>query len=270
MKFRIALFLGTLSLSLCASADQAEQIEELLAMSSADRRAALKAIPASERQGLWFAVKRAQHAQSASAKSGGAERAGKRAQNKKGPGQQGAAKGPVLGSIQYDDGTGSTTFLEANTQAIIGNRFNTHTGAPVLTSGTIDTVQAVFMPGATATTQSAGFVVLGPQTMSGGAMAIFSTFTSAGTGMTETVTYTGLGVNYTGSSFFVLFGNFDASYVPVFGTGTTNGQGHHGVSGNTGGMGPNITATTPISGFNALARTTGSILPVELMQFTVD
>lgn len=179
----------------------------------------------------------------------------------------------IVGSIVYDVGVVDTTFGGG---AIIGNRFDTHTGAPVLASGTVSSVQAVVVqgPAFNSMNDSAGFVLLGPQTGMGGAFAIFSTFTNGLTGMTETVTFTGIGESYTGSSFFVLFGDFASSYVPAYGTGTTQGQGGHGVVGYTGGMGPNITNTFDFGGVrNGLVRATGNILstvPVELMKFEIE
>jgi len=141
----------------------------------------------------------------------------------------------------------------------------------VLNPGTVSTVQAVVAQGPAFTTSSAGFVLLGPQTTGGGAMALFSTFTNTPTGTTDTVTFAGIGASYTGSSFFVLFGDFDSVYVPVFGTGSTLGQGHHGVVGYTGGMGPNITGTFDFGDtLNALVRSTGNIVPVELMSYSVE
>lgn len=189
--------------------------------------------------------------------------------SKAGPSAKVAAS--KTGTIQYDDGMITTSF---GSGSIIGNRFNTFSGGnPVGSNGTINTVEAVVVQGGAFTTQSAGFVVEGPQTVGGGAMAIFSTFTNAGTGATETVTFPGLGVNYAGSSFFVLFGDFNNSYIPAFGTGTVNGQGHHGAFGDTGGMGPNVTNIIDSPSLNALIRVTGNIvydIPVELMKFEVE
>jgi hypothetical protein len=174
----------------------------------------------------------------------------------------------AVGTITYDDGVITTSFGGG---AIVGNRFDTHTGIPVFGSGTVETVQAVVVPGSAITSSSAGFVLLGPQTTMGGANAIFSTFTAGLTAATETVTFTGLGVSYTGSSFFVLFGDFASSYVPAFGSGSTLGQGFHGVVGYTGGMGPNITGTSNLGGtLNGLVRATGNIVPVELMTFGIE
>ncbi|MCA1779058.1 MAG: hypothetical protein LC637_06670, partial [Xanthomonadaceae bacterium] len=179
-----------------------------------------------------------------------------------------AAANRAVGTITYDDGVSTTTFGGG---AIIGNRFDTHTGVPVLASGTISQVQAVVVQGPAFTSSSAGFVIEGPQTAGGGAMAVFSTFTTGLTGTTNTVTFSGLGVNYPGSSFFVLFGDFANVYVPAFGTGTTNGQGHHGVVGYTGGMGPNITSTFDFGQtLNSLVRASGNILPVELIEYGVE
>jgi len=246
-----------------AAVDNSAQLQAMKTMSPAERRAHLKTMTATERRGLWMQLRR--------------ERAQEQGQSLR---KRGDAATPhaltgdrqpslpqrVVGSITYDNGTATTSF---NTGTIVGNRFNTHTGVPVFTSGTVSTVQAVVVQGSGFTTSSAGFVLLGPQTGGGGAMAIFSSFTAA-TGTMDTVTFTGIGAGYTGSSFYVLFGDFSNSYVPAFGTGTTLAQGHHGVMGNTGGMGPNITATTPLTTLNALIRATGNIVPVELMSFDVE
>ena len=265
MRFRTTLaFLALTCVSPWAFADQQAQIDALLAMSPTDRRAALKAIPADERNGLWFAVKKAQFERKGHQFSG--SKAGDKNEQPLKPTRPAGAKAP--GTIQYDDGTVTTSFNISN--AIIGNRFDTHATGNVMVSGTVDTVVAVVVQGSAFTTSSAGFVMLGPETVSGGAMALFSTFTAGDGGPTDTVTFTGLGASYTGSSYYVLFGAFNNSYVPAFGTGSTNGQGHHGVIGLTGGMGPNITTISDQTTLNALVRTTGNVLPVELMQFTVD
>ena len=174
----------------------------------------------------------------------------------------------AVGSIVYDSGPVTTSFGGGS---IIGNRFNTALGQPVLPNGTIETVSAVVIPGPSQTTSSAGFVIEGPKTAGGGAQALFSSFTNAA-GTVDTVVFNNLGVQYTGNSFYVLFGDFANSYVPAFGPGTLDGQGHHGVRGFTGGMGPNITSTAPISGLNAFIRATGNItnpIPVELMKFEI-
>jgi len=240
------------------------KVESLLAMPAAERRAELKSLTAEQRRGLWLKVKRAQ-----------AERRGKsplvRGSKLKGHPLTATPKKSLpalaVGTIGYDSGAPSTSFGGGS---LVGNRFNTHTGNPVFSSGTVSTVVGQVVPGTGLTTNSAGFVLLNPQTGGGGATAIFSTFTTA-SGTADTVTFSGMGANYTGSSFFVLFGDFSSSYIPVLGTGSTLGQGHHGVVGYTGGVGPSITGTFNLGGtLNAFIRATGNIVPVELMTFNID
>lgn len=247
------------------------RIAELRAMSKADRTAALRAMAPEDRRGLWFQLKQAERADQgrASTADGFYRDAIANGSGSRTPVDRGTGNGRAVGTIQYDDGVSTISFGGG---AIIGNRFDTHTGGVNLTaSGTVDTVVAVVVQGPAFTTTSAGFVLEGPQTVGGGAMAIFSTFTGGISGATDTVTFSGLGQNYTGSSFFVLFGDFASVYVPAFGTGTNNGQGFHGVVGYTGGMGPNITSTFDFGGtLNSLVRASGNILPVELMDYGVN
>lgn len=242
------------------------RIETLLAMSPAERRAYLKGLSANERRGLWAKLHQTLWA-----------RRGVNPPSATGSGQYnkpipiGGGKAKVrqklLGTIVYDSGFPTIGF---GGNQIVGNRFNTHTGIPVVLSGTVSTIQALVVPGPINTTSSAGFVLLGPQTGGGGASALFSTFTGA-FGVISSVTFAGLGVSYTGSSFFVLFGDFASSYIPVVGTGTTLGQGHHAVVGYTGGAFPNITGTGVLGSlFNSYVRARGNIVPVELMTFEVE
>jgi hypothetical protein len=263
------MLIGAAAVSVCAAPapaqDQAalsQQIAALRAMSRADRRAELKKLTPEERRGMWMELKREQVAKQGAAHMNYASMTGHPVTAVP------AALPRVIGTIAYDGGFPTTGFGGG---ALVGNRFNTHTGIPVLASGTVSTIQAVVVPGPAhgSSSSSAGFVMLGPQTTGGGALAVFSSFTNA-TGVIDTVSFAGLGANYTGSSFFVLFGDFASSYIPVFGTGTTLGQGHHGVVGYTGGMGPNITGTFDFGGaLNAFVRATGNIVPVELMTFDV-
>lgn len=253
--------------STAASAAGDPRVPGLVALSPAERRIALRAMSKEDRKSIWFELKRALAAanrgQAPAIKGAGYPGRPTTPQN------PATSVGPLppAGTIQYDSGAFTTSFGGG---AIVGNRFNTHTGAPVGVNGMVTQVQAVVIPGATNTTSSAGFVLLGPQTTGGGANAVFSTFTGA-TGSTDTVTFSGLGANYTGSSFFVLFGDFANSYIPVFGTQSANGQGHHGVVGYTGGMGPNITGTFDFGQtLNSFVRASGNILPVELMSFDID
>jgi hypothetical protein len=240
-----------------SGADASTQVAALAAMSGAERRAALAGMSAAARGAVYA---QARQRWGSGGRNPGVYRGG-------GFPVSGGRLLPrrVVGTIAYDSGFPSTGFGGGN---IVGNRFNTHTGVPVLASGTVSTIQAQVAPGTANTTSSAGFVLLGPQTVGGGAMALFSTFTNA-TGVIDSLTFPGIGVSYPGSSFFVLFGDFASVYIPVFGPGTTQGQGHHGVVGYTGGMGPNITGTSNLGGLNSFIRATGNIVPVELMEFDV-
>jgi len=244
------------------------RVSELQGMSRAERKAAIQAMTPDERRGVWFAVKQADRAEKRATEP--TEGFYRQAMYDT-PGSAARRPAPAtraVGTITYDDNIGATTFGGG---AIIGNRFDTHTGVPVLASGTVETVQAVVVQGPAFSSDSAGFVLEGPQTGGGGAMAIFSTFTNGLTATTETVTFAGIGASYTGSSFFVLFGDFASLYVPAFGTGSVNGQGHHGVVGYTGGMGPNITSTFDFGGtLNSLVRASGNILPVELIEYGIE
>lgn len=276
----IRIFAATVLLMLAVTPLQAqdgsmeERVAELRAMEPAERRAVLKAMSPEERRGLWFQVKKLDREQDggAGAETGfyrealAAEGAGNDASAS---GQRREAGSRAVGTITYDDGAGSIDFGGG---ALVGNRFDTHTGVPVLASGTVSTVVGVVVPGAGVTNSSAGFVLHGPQTTGGGATAIFSSWTNGLTANTETVTFTGIGANYTGDSFHVLFADFANSYVPRLGQGTTNGQGYHGLVGYTGGQGgPDLTGTFDFGeANNALVRASGNILPVELMEFGVE
>ena len=272
MQIRPVLGLILLLVSSVVMADKAADVDRLLAMSPDERRAALKAMPADERSDLWFAVKKAQRG---GAKATGfyrdyiasTEKSSAQGKIKYDTSPSAPAAGKAVGTITYDDGVINTSFGGG---AIIGNRFDTHTGIPVFASGQVSTVQAVVVQGPAFTTSTVGVIVLGPQTVGGAASAIFNTITSA-TGTTATITVTGIGANYTGSSFFALISDFATGYVPAFGTGSNIGQGFHGMVGYTGGNFPNITSTFDFGGTrNGLVRATGNIVPVELMQFSVD
>jgi hypothetical protein len=248
------------------------QIEKLLELPAEERRARLKQLTPGARRGLWLKLKRAEFE-----RRGARPRASAKDLEPR-PIEAPPGKGvfqKVVGSIAYDRGFPAVGF---GSDGLIGNRFNTHTGVPVLNPGTIATVRAVVVPGSTGggTTrgvtgvQSAGFVVFGQQTSMGGAPALFSTFAPA-SGVIDTVSFTGLSVAYTGSSFFVMFGDFTPSYIPVFGTETTMGQGHHAAFVPSTGTGRGtVTAISDLPGFNGLIRTTGNIVPVELMKFDVE
>lgn len=239
-------------------------VNRLAALAPAARRAELKAMDPSLRRGLWFAVLAKVRADRGV--EGPAQGSYRSAVAAASPSHPKSAAGnavngtPVSGIIQYDSGPFTVSFGGG---AIVGNRFNSAVGKP-FQNGAVTAVQAVVIPGPAFTTSSAGFVLLGPQTGGGGANALFSSFTTAA-GATDTVDFNGIAEAFTGS-YFVLFGDFANSYVPVFGTGTTQAQGRHGIVGYTGGMGPNITGTFDFGGsLNAFVRSSANIVPVELL-----
>lgn len=239
------------------------EIARLAELDPAQRRAELRAMDPDERRGLWFAVmSKLRSDRGISGPGRGSYRAAVPAGGNGSlalPSPTAPAGAAQQGQIQYDSGPFTITFGGG---AIIGNRFNTADGQAIQ-NATVTAVQAVVVPGPANTTSSAGFVLLGPQTGGGGAMAIFSSFTAAA-GATDTVDFS-LNESVPGS-YFVLFGDFAESYVPAFGPGTAQGQGRHGVVGYTGGMGPNITSTFDFGGnFNGFVRSSGNIVPVELL-----
>lgn len=250
-----------------------ERVKTLRSLPAAERRARLREMDREERRGLWFELHRQRAIENGhppAEQGDGYARFGRpRSQAARAAtATQRDALQRAQGTIQYDDGMIDIVFGGG---AIIGNRFDTALGDPVTASGTVDTVQAVVVEGPVFAADSAGFVLLGPQTVGGGAFAIASTFTAGITGTTATVTFTGFGGSYTGSSFFVLLGDFASVYVPAYGSGSVNAQGHHGVVGYTGGMGPNITSTFDFGGaLNGLVRATGNVLPIELLSFESD
>lgn len=246
------------------------QVQALTKMAPEARRAELQKMSPEQRRSLWFELKReklaAQGKQPLKRGTGLTPRA--LTDDQKAAARQLATKAGSPGTIRYDEGTPSISFGGG---AIIGNRFDTAVGNPIATSGTISTVVGVVVQGPAFTSSSVGFVIEGPQTAGGGANAIFSSWTNAVSGVVDAVTFSGLGVNYTGSSFMVLFGDWAQSYVPAFSSGSTQSQGHHGIVGYTGGTGPNITSTFDFGNtLNALIRVTGNVLPVELMSFEVE
>lgn len=265
----------SVSLPQVAVADTAptiKTVEELLSMAPADRKAYIRGLEQEQRRGLWAKVRRAQlQSKGISPKLRGTGMTPHTITVDKRSfftsGSTSAKAGKSIGTIAYDSDFPSISFGGG---AIVGNRFDTHTGLPVISSGTVSTVQAVVVqgPAFTQTSSNAGIVILGPQTVGGGATALFSTFTTAN-GVIDTVSFAGLGVNYTGDEFFVLVADNANQYVPVLGAGTNLGQGHHGLVGYTGGLG--ITGTFNLGGnVNTFVRATGNIVPVELMSFGVE
>lgn len=269
-----AFFVLALAPVWAQDADMDGRIAELRVMSASERQAALQAMSPQERKTLWFHVRKMNQAERGNAQpADGFYRNAVQLQKHSGGEPSATASAPAgqraVGTITYDDGVGPTIFGGG---AWVGNRFDTHTGVPVLASGTVDTVMAVLRPGAgAAATDSAFFAVYGQQTAGGGATAIFNTAITGLTGATATVTFTGIGANYAGDSFFVMFDDANTVYIPAFGTGTTDGQGHHGLVGYTGGQAPNFTSTFNFGNtLNGLVRASGNILPVELIEYGVE
>lgn len=180
----------------------------------------------------------------------------------------GGESASLVGTVIYDSGFPTIGFGGGE---YVGNKFDTATGFPMLASGTISTVRAAVVPGPANTNSTAGVLLLGPQTGSGGAAAI-TTLTTSASGQIDTISFSSLSVNYTGASFFALLFDFASGYIPVAGTGTNLGQGHHAVVGYSGGMFPNITDTFNFGGaLNAYVRVSGNIVdpgtvPVELQK----
>ncbi len=254
-----------------ADGSQESLVDQLAAMSSSERRAALQNMDRAERTGLWTKVQARMKGVDTKVSAKGTSPIYRSAGTTLT--QQSAEFNPgiqAVGTIAYDSGFPERAFGGGQ---MVGNRFNTHTGIPVLASGTISTVAAQVVRGQAFTTSSVGFAIYGPQspnTSDGDAAAIFSSFGTA-SGVIDSVMFTGLGVSYTGSTYFVLFGDFAQSYIPVVGTGTTKGQGHHGLVGYTGGSPANVTRTFNFGNiYNTFVRSSGNIVPVELMQFGVE
>ena len=167
-----ATLLGCASLSAGAQTASgpgtSEQIDALLAMAPADRRTYLKGLGRKERLGLWGQLKRTQKLRKGlapKARGSGMQPHPLSAGQRHALSSERAANvsplGAAVGTIVYDKDFPSVTFGNGS---LVGNRFNTHTGIQIPTSGTLSTVQALVVPGTAATSNSAGFVVLGPQT----------------------------------------------------------------------------------------------------------
>ena len=172
----------------------------------------------------------------------------------------------AIGSIAYDDGV--VTALPGVTSHCFGNRFNTFTGSPVMANGML-TEMSVFVASGAGT--DGIFVSLyGPvNTTAGTAPFVGDEFVTltAGSGTWNAINLTGFTTpwSYSGPSFLAGVWYIAGDSVGL-GTGTTNGQGHHGMMIN------DIVGTgyTELSGLNALVRVTGDIVPVELMHFTIE
>lgn len=170
-------------------------------------------------------------------------------------------KSRVAGIIQYDDGV--MTALPAISSYCNGNQFSTAIGSPVMASGSVTQIQFYMDSGAG--TDNVFVSVYGPVS---GTVAPFlddiSVPLNVGPGAWNTATITAQ--NYVGASFLAGVW-YTAGDTVGLGTGTTGGQGHHGMVIN------DIVGTDfqTMSGLNALVRAGGDVLvPVELMSFSVE
>lgn len=167
----------------------------------------------------------------------------------------------AMGTIIYDDGT--VTATPSTTSFCYGNQFNTFSGAnPVMVSGSVTAMS--FFVASGAGTDAVFVSVFGP--VAGTAASVLTSANVSlnnGSGAFNTYTFA-TPVNYPGSSFLAGIWYVAGDSVGL-GSGTTNGQGYHGMMIN------DIVGTgfAPLSSLNALVGASGDVLPVELMTFTV-
>lgn len=202
--------------------------------------------------------------QSASLSSAENSRPGKRPnaqtlQAKPGPGIQ------VVGTITYDTGV-NAGFPPDTGAIIIGNRFNSALGGPLLMTGMV-TMWEIFPQNSGA--QS--FTFWGPPSTMNTAMLLTPYFmANLMANVFNQVTLPAPGVT-TGPDFLVTFFGFFSNTPPGLcglDSNPVNGQGFHALQGNY--VAPNMTMIAPIAGRNAMMRVTGDILtPVELMNFKI-
>ncbi len=166
----------------------------------------------------------------------------------------------VAGTIQYDSGAVGTA---GQSSFCVGNQFDTTGGAnPLTASGSVTQIQ-VSMVGVGGT---GAFFSIFHQQAGATANVISSSFISSITPGMNTV---GVGpFNYVGSTFLAGMWQFTVgSDTPAVASGTTGGQGFHGMSINdVVGTGFNRPGT-----FNAVMRPSGNLLaiPVELTGFEI-
>jgi len=175
------------------------------------------------------------------------------------PIQTKAPKNRIPGIIAYDDGvvTGQAG-ISGNS---FGNQFNTAVGSPVNAAGSVTGLRFFMAPGGT---DNVFLSVFGA--VSGTSASVL---TSVSVPVSGSVTWTthafATPIAYPGSSFLAGVWYTPGDTIAV-GTGTTGGQGLHGMWINdVAGTGFNAPGT-----FNAMMQASGDILvPVELMSFSV-
>ncbi len=164
-------------------------------------------------------------------------------------------RGPV-GTITYDDGV--VTAVPSMSSFSYGNQFDTQNGAPVFASGTI--TQGSFFMITAAGSDAVFWSVFGP-VVGTAAPVITSLSVPSNGGAFNTVTGSW---SYTGPSFLAGVWYIGGDTVGL-GSGTAGGQGDHGMVIN------DLLGTgfQTLQGLNALVRTTGTIIPVELQSFSI-
>lgn len=164
-----------------------------------------------------------------------------------------------LGGIIYDDGSVDGTLGVSS--VTVGNQFDTSNGNPLTASGTIFSASIYWA----SVSGTAAFLSIYDQQAGTSANVLLSSSLPAATGF---VGYSGLSVGYVGNSF--LLGGWQpaatASDIVGVSSGTTNGQGFHGMTINDiSGTGFNRPGT-----FNMVGGASGNIIiPVELMDFEI-
>jgi hypothetical protein len=166
----------------------------------------------------------------------------------------------VVGTVTYDTGTNNAGF-SSGSGTNVGNRFNSALGAPLLNTGNVSAL-SIFPAG------SAGYVtVFGPPNTMGTASNLGSfQFTGAAPAAFNVVGLPGIAV---GPDFLAGVWQNGPSVAVGMDNLTVGGQGFHAFNLNTNFPGAG-TGFAPIPTRNALVRATGNILvPVELMNFSV-
>ncbi len=167
----------------------------------------------------------------------------------------------AMGQIIYDDGV--MTASPVTSSYCYGNQFDTFIGAnPVMVSGSVTAMS--FYMGTAAGTDAVFVSVFGPVSgTTASVLASASVPLNNGAGAFNTHVFASP-INYPGSSFLAGVW-YIAGDTPGLASGTTAGQGHHGMVIN------DIVGTgfSLLSGLNGMVGAWGDVLPVELMTFTV-
>jgi hypothetical protein len=168
----------------------------------------------------------------------------------------------AIGTIIYDNGV--VTATPSISSYMFGNQFNTRNGNPVLATGTVTQMSFFILTGAGG--DNVFISLYGPPS---GTVAPFiddqSVPLNNGSGSFNTAPF-GPPNMYSGGSFLAGVWYVAGDTVGL-GSGTVNGQGHHGIAIN------DIVGTDfqTVPGLNAIVGATGEIIvPVELMGFSVD